>query len=446
MLEWIGGIPARWETKPLGAVLERNRSNNKGMKVKQVLSLSYGRVVVKPEEKLRGLVPESFETYQVLEPGDVVIRPTDLQNDKTSLRIGQTFTQGIITSAYICLRPRSNMDQRFAAYLLSAYDFMKVFYGFGTGLRQNLDFKHIKHIPIPQPDLVEQLAIVRYLDYAEMRIARAIASKSEMERLLQERKAVLAEDIILGRKSGAALVDSGLPWVGRVPEHWELVPLRSLLFPRKQLVGTRHASFSLLSLTLNGVILRDLSQMKGKFPASFETYQEVRPGDFVFCNFDVEETPRAVGLAREPGMITGAYDVFEGRAPEASEYLYEFLLTADRQKRFAPLYRGMRKSIPRGALLSSAVPLPPPAERDDLVEEVHLRAKSIDEALEVIREEIALLKEYRTRLISDVVTGKLDVRAEAEKLDDIDPAELAAALSGGSAETELGEEEADADD
>lgn len=433
VLQWVGGLPARWETAALGTRLKENKSSNKGLIEKQVLSLSYGRVIVKPEEKLRGLVPESFETYQILEPGDIVIRPTDLQNDRTSLRIGLSHFRGIITSAYIAVRPQKGVGYRYAAYMLAAYDFMKVFYGFGSGLRQNLDFKHIKHIPIPVPPLDEQTLIVRYLDHAELRIAKAIAGKSELVKLLEEKRKVAVEDIVLGGHAGHPLSDTGLPWAGRVPAHWDLVPFRSLLRPRKRVVGNRHSEFSLLSLTLGGVILRDLSEMKGKFPASFDTYQEVREGDFVMCLFDVEETPRTIGLSALQGMITGAYDVFESLDPSASAYIYEFLLTVDREKRLQPLYRGLRKTVPRSSLLSMQVPLPPIKEREEIVDRVRAETSRLDSAVHSLRNEIALLKEYRTRLISDVVTGKIDIREEAAKLTDIDPAELARVVAGGTA-------------
>ena len=100
-IDWLGEIPGHWQTKPGLVALSENKRDNKGMKETQVMSLSYGNIIVKPEEKLTGLVPESFETYQVVEPGDIIIRGTDLQNDQTSLRTGLAKDRGIITSAYI---------------------------------------------------------------------------------------------------------------------------------------------------------------------------------------------------------------------------------------------------------------------------------------------------------------------------------------------------------
>jgi len=117
---------------------------------------------------------------------------------------------------------------------------------------------------------------------------------------------------------------SGLPWLGKVPEHWSLVPNRGLVRRRKVLVGDRHNECQLLSLTKQGVIVRDISTGKGKFSADMGTSQEVRSGDLVFCLFDVPETPRTVGLSRHDGMITGAYTVFESLGKGSTEYFQQF--------------------------------------------------------------------------------------------------------------------------
>src|SRR5688572_6715601 len=108
-----------------------------------------------------------------------------------------------------------------------------------------------------------------------------------------------------------AYKDSGVDWLGQIPEHWETLANKYIFKLKKNLVGKRSGDFTLLSLTLNGVIKRDMENPQGKFPAEFNTYQEVEKGDFIFCLFDVEETPRTVGLSNFEGMITGAYTVME---------------------------------------------------------------------------------------------------------------------------------------
>ena len=118
-----------------------------------VLSLSYGSIVVKPPEKLTGLVPESFEGYQIINPGDIIIRPTDLQNDFNSLRVGLAKDRGIITSAYLGLKHNEKASSEYLYYLPYAYDLLKVYYGMGTGLRQNLDWRDFKYLTLTYPEV-----------------------------------------------------------------------------------------------------------------------------------------------------------------------------------------------------------------------------------------------------------------------------------------------------
>mgnify|MGYP003585303872 CR=1 FL=1 len=137
---WLGYVPEHWEMEPGFAAFREKKIKNVGLKEQTVLSLSYGRIVIKPQDKLRGLVPESFETYQIVDPGDIIIRSTDLQNDWTSLRVGLVRDRGIITSAYLCFKTTDKLLSEYGYQMLHAFDLMKIFYGMGSGLRQNLDF------------------------------------------------------------------------------------------------------------------------------------------------------------------------------------------------------------------------------------------------------------------------------------------------------------------
>jgi type I restriction enzyme S subunit len=147
--------------------------------------------------------------------------------------------------------------------------------------------------------------------------------------------------MIADLKSYPEYKESGLPWLGEVPEHWGLVPNRGLVRRRKILVGNRHKDYRLLSLTKQGVIVRDISTGRGKFSSDVGTSQHVRPGDLVFCLFDVPETPRTVGLSRHDGMITGAYTVFEPRGLSNVEYFELFYRAMDDRKLLSPLYSGL---------------------------------------------------------------------------------------------------------
>ena len=220
-IDWLGAIPTEWNIKPGLAAFSENKRTNQGMKESQVLSLSYGSIVVKPEEKLTGLVPESFETYQIVEPGDIIIRGTDLQNDKTSLRTGLVHDHGIITSAYLCLKVSRNYNTRYMYYLLHSLDTSKVIYKFGSGLRQNLSFEDFKRLPVIDIPEDKQIAIANFLDEKTARIEDAIAIKEQQIALLKERKQIIVQTAVTkGLNPGASMKDSGIDWLGEIPTHW----------------------------------------------------------------------------------------------------------------------------------------------------------------------------------------------------------------------------------
>lgn len=193
---WNTPIPAGWREVPGFAVARENRRKNSDLAEIQVLSLSYGRIVAKPVEKQHGLVPDSYEGYQVLEPGDIVVRPTDLQNDQRSIRVGMVHNRGIITSAYIGLRAQGDWESAYAYLYMSVVDSTKRIYGMGRGLRQQLSWADIKRMPCLVPPPEEQAAIVKYLAHANARINKAIAAKRRLIAFLEEQKVAVVNSVI----------------------------------------------------------------------------------------------------------------------------------------------------------------------------------------------------------------------------------------------------------
>ncbi len=226
-VKWLGDIPAHWEVRPGFTCFKENKDRNKGLVESTVLSLSYGRIVIKPEEKLTGLVPESFESYQLIKPGDIVIRTTDLQNDQTSLRVGYAKDKGMITSAYLGLRCHPEINPEYVFRLLESYDALKVFYGMGSGLRQNIDFWDFKRLPVPLPPRNEQDRIVAFLDQKIAEIDAAIAKKERLIELLNEQRSVqVNRAVTLGLDQSTPLRRGESEWIESVPDHWEIVPLK----------------------------------------------------------------------------------------------------------------------------------------------------------------------------------------------------------------------------
>lgn len=175
------------------------KNKNKDGKETNLLSLSYGRIIRKNIDKTDGLLPASFNTYNIVEKNDIIIRPTDLQNDKRSLRTGLVTEHGIITSAYIDLMPTGNVDSRFVHYLLHSYDILKVFYNMGSGVRQGLNYSEFSKLKVPMPLLTEQQAIADYLDETCSEIDEIIAeAKASINEYKELRIAIIDDFTICG--------------------------------------------------------------------------------------------------------------------------------------------------------------------------------------------------------------------------------------------------------
>ena len=214
--------------------------------------------------------------------------------------------------------------------------------------------------------------------------------------------------MIADLKPYPAMKDSGMPWLGEVPERWSLLPNKVMLRRRKTLVGERHTDYQLLSLTKIGVIVRDVSTSRGKFSADMGTFQEVRCGDLVFCLFDVPETPRTIGLSQHKGMITGAYDVFECDDHVLARYLEAFYIAMDDRKLLSPLYLGLRNTIHISKFLGVKTPVPPLPEQAAIVRFLDHADRRIRRYIRAKQQLIALLEEQKQAVIHRAVTRGLD--------------------------------------
>ena len=198
-IEWIGDVPEGWEVIPFFSAASESKINNKGMVEDNLLSLSYGNIVRRNINTNEGLLPESFETYQIVEKDNIVFRLTDLQNDQRSLRSAIVKERGIITSAYIAVSIKHAYMPDFFNYLFRAYDALKVFYGMGAGLRQSLKYDDLKRISVLAPPLPEQQTIAAYLDDNCAKIDTLITKTERSIELLKEKRQALISAAVTGK-------------------------------------------------------------------------------------------------------------------------------------------------------------------------------------------------------------------------------------------------------
>lgn len=227
-VNWILDIPDTWGVRVLFQLANQVRNKNKDLLEQNLLSLSYGKIKRKDINNPEGLLPESFDGYNIIEKDDIVLRLTDLQNDHTSLRVGQAKEKGIITSAYTTLRPSGLVNPQYLYYVLHAYDLIKGFYGMGAGVRQGLNFDEVKTIKVPFPSLEEQQDIVTYLDDQVFQIDSIIEeAKLSIEEYKRWKQSIIHEAVTKGIDRTVETRDSGISWIGRIPSHWTVRKIKN---------------------------------------------------------------------------------------------------------------------------------------------------------------------------------------------------------------------------
>jgi len=420
--EWLGRVPEHWNPATLRTLLSpvsyRDRADLPLLSVVREQGVILRDTT--EESTNHNQIPNDLSSYKVVAPGQFALNKMKAWQGS----FGVSPYAGIVSPAYFVFDIDA-VDSGFFHTAIRSRAYVPFFAGASDGVRigqWDLRPDRMKEIPFIVPPRREQAAIVRFLDHADSRIRRAIRAKHQLIKLLEEQKqAIVHRAVTRGLDFNVRLKPSGVEWLGDVPAHWELVPNRAVMRLRKQVVGSASTTYTLLSLTKRGVIPRDLDNPEGKFPASFDTYQVVQPGDLIFCLFDIDETPRAVGLAESPGMITGAYTRFECD-PSVVDWAYLYYQAMDDGKRLRPLYTGLRKVITKTAFLSARMPLPAESERAEILASVARELSASAELAQRAQAEVDLLAEYRARLIADVVTGKVDVREAASLLPDDLPA------------------------
>lgn len=210
-------------------------------------------------------------------------------------------------------------------------------------------------------------------------------------------------------KSYSEYKEMNLPWLKTIPAHWEIRRNKNVFTEMKEEVGERSSEYTLLSLTLNGIIPRDMDA-GGKFPSDFGKYKIVKKGYMAFCLFDVDETPRTVGLSNVDGMLTGAYTIMNVSNIN-SRYILYYYLAIDNGKLLKPLYTGLRKTINVNTFQSTKIPVPPREEQDQIVRFLDWKISMVNRLINTKRKEIKTIDAMKRSMVSNAVTRGIDPNA-----------------------------------
>ena len=412
---WLPKLPSHWKLEQLRKYIRL--VSKKGYPEKQLLSVTRELGVIirdtESKEENHKFIPDDLSGYKYVREGQFVINKMKSWQGS----YGVSAYEGIVSPAYyVCDLDFPNKD--FFGWAIRSRNYVSFFAQYSKGIRVgqwDLSPVALKSIPFFEPPLVEQEKIVRFLEENTSKIDALLEKKGEQIQLLNELKeSEIANIITRGLNPDVKLKDSGIPWIGMIPEDWEVRRLSQVAY--EHFISNKNIHHqNLLSLSYGRIIRKDINTTEGLLPASFDTYQVVERGNIVLRLTDLQNDQKSlrVGLVREEGIVTSAY-VCLGISNNsiAPEYLYNTLHSYDIKKLFYSMGGGLRQNLNWQGLKKIDIPLPPPEEQNTIVAYIEDKCKIINSLITELEGEIEYLKEYKQKLIADCVTGQIDVQSE----------------------------------
>lgn len=405
---WFSSIPSTWRaTKIRELFSERNTK----VSDKDYPALSVGKMGIVPQLDT-AVKTDNGDNRKLICKGDFAINS---RSDRKGAG-GISDFDGSCSLIITVLKPHKELNSRFYHYLLRSHYFSEEYYRNGKGLVSDLwttKWDTMQNIYIPVPPSSEQDQIVRYLDWQTSRINKLINGYKRQIELLEERKRSDAfYSVIHGINPNAITTESCIHWIECYPAHWKVKTI-SQLFTQVKCKNTNMQEKNLLSLSYGKIKRRSIDATSGLLPESFEGYNIIEQNDIVLRLTDLQNDHKSLrtGLCTEKGIVTSAYVTIRNFSNNDPRYLQYFLHSFDLNKGFYNVgASGVRQSLSWDNIRTLQILLPPIEEQHQIVKHIENVSIEIDEAKSLLEEKIKLLQEYRTRLISDVVTGQVDVR------------------------------------
>lgn len=420
-LPWLKRVPEHWEIATVNTLFFNNEEKNEKCTVTAAYQFKFGKIVKKPNFELTNDLIETYKNYALVRPNDIMINGLNLNYDFVTQRVGIVQEPGIITSSYISIRPYIHTNAKLYTYLFKAWDAQKVFNGMGTGIRRTLSWKELKQVTIPVPPKEEQDQIVRYLDWQNSRLNKLINAKKKEIALLEEQKqALISQAVTKGLDPHAPLKDSGIDWIGQIPEHWQINKMNRLF----NLIGsgTTPSSGSIDFYNNGNIPWLNSGDLYGDKPVIKKTAKHIT--ELALNSFSTLKLYNADSIAIAMyGASVGNISIvpFEFCCNQACcvfskpiknlslKYVY-YNVIAGKKDLIEQAKGGGQPNINQDILRQFRLPFPPLHEQEHIVDYLTDQCAIIDDLIANINKTISFLQEYRTRLVADVVTGQIDVR------------------------------------
>lgn len=425
-IEWIGMIPKDWSITKIKFLLSNENDSLKvgpfGSQLSGTDFVAEGywvysqRVVLDKnfEHNSMLVTKEKFDAMSAFRVRENDILITTRGTIGKICRVPKKFSEGILHPCIIKFR----IDEQKYCYKL-----LELIFNHSGILQKQLNYLSnattieviysgtLKNLQIPFPPIDEQKKIANFLDAkcADIDQIRADVEK-QIEFLTDYKKSVITEAVTKGLNPKAKLKDSGIEWIGKIPEHWS-VKRNKYIMRKQKILKAKYENEDILSLTMNGVVVRDLENLTGKRPASFDGYQIVYPNNLLMCLFDIDVTPRCVGLIKNYGLTSPAYSQFVMQDFAYAPYYYYYYLNIDMTKELLHLAKNLRHSLTEDDLGAISTVLPPISEQKVISSYLDDKCSEIDATIADKQKQLETLDEYKKSLIFEYVTGKKEVPA-----------------------------------
>lgn len=404
---------SRWRSVRLASLFHENTVKNEDFLLSNALQFRYGSIVQKKKFDLTSDLIETYKKYTLIQPGDVMINGLNLNYDFITQRVALVPSTGIITSAYICLRPRNSVNYRFYTYYLKALDALKVFNGLGTGIRLTLSYDSIKNMVLPLAPREEQDQIVRYLDWQVSKINRLIAAKRKEIALLKEhRTAKINQAVTTGIHCDTQLAYTGYNWLPYAPANWKPVPAKALF---RNITELRRLDDSMLAATQKYGLIEQTEYMRleGRRIVlandNLDKWLHTEPNDFIIS---LRSFQGGLEMCSKPGCVTWHYVVLRSRRniyPDFYKWFFKSAAYIGALQKTSDFIRD-GQDLRFSNFVKVGLFIIPMDEQREIAEYLNREIPKYDVAISNLEKQIDQITELRTRLISDVVTGQVDVR------------------------------------
>lgn len=423
-IAWIGEIPEHWNISLIGRYFKEINNPNSAQEETNTLQFKLGEIIPKSSGNSK-YNPESIESYNIVGPGTIMINGLNLSFDFISQRVAQVKEKGAITSSYIAIYPTDKLFSNYATFLLKSYDNCKALHAMGKGLRAILSYNILRSESIIIPPLAEQQAIADYLDRRCSEIDELIALQEEMITKLQSYKqSVITEAVTRGLDKNVPLKDSGIDWIGKIPEHWKVKRLKGIYSFGKGLNITKAdlidngipvISYGQLHSKLNtGTCIKDcLIRYVPEIFLENNSASLVKKGDVIFADTseDLEGCGNCIYIDRDMLLYAGYHTIIAKNISSYHNKYFSYLFQTDCWRfQIRRMVNGVKLfSIPQRLLASTNIITPSIQEQQAIADYLDQRCSEIDELIALKQQKIEKLKEYKKSLIFECVTGKRKV-------------------------------------